>query len=101
MSYSDEEDEVYYPPWNFSWVIDGVLAAMASPRSEGNMKYVAKQGIKHLITLSPECRPAIFAAPQVEWTEIGIDEFEAPTIQQIKKFIEICQRCQIKNQVSP
>lgn len=95
----DEEDTISYPPWNFSWVVQGELAAMAWPQSESNMHYIKEQGIKHLITLSPEKRPPVYATPGVEWTEISVQEFEAPSVKQIKRFIEICQRCQIKNQV--
>lgn len=89
-----------YPPWNFSWVVPNELAVMAHPRNVENMRWIEEQGIKHLITLSPEKRPPLGATPNLEWSEIAVDEFEPPTIKQIKQFIETCQRCQLKNEVS-
>lgn len=95
------EDEPAYPPWNFSWVVKGELAAMAWPQTVENVRYVVQQGINHLITLSPEKKPpSVGKFPQLKWTVIPVEEFEAPTIKQIKAFIEICQRAVIKHEVS-
>lgn len=89
-----------YPPWNFTWVISGELAAMAWPQTTENLQYLVNVGIRHLITLSPEKRPSdIYKFPELQWSEIPIQEFEAPTIKQIKKFIDLCQRSKIKNEV--
>ncbi|KAK7871029.1 hypothetical protein R5R35_014093 [Gryllus longicercus] len=86
-------DEASYSPWNFSWVVEKKLAAMAWPQTPANLRFLLDQGIRHLITLSPEKRPPIHSFPDLGWTEISIKEFEAPSISQIKKFIDICQRC--------
>lgn len=99
---SEEQAEVEvdsYPPWNFSWVVDNELAAMAFPRTVENLRWIAEQGIKHLVTLSPEKQPPIDSTTSFAWTVIPVDEFEPPSIKQIKQFIEICQRCQLKNEV--
>lgn len=94
-------EENIYPPWNFSWIVENQLAAMAWPQTIGNLKYLyEEQGIKHLVTLSPEKRPPIYDYLKLDWTEIAIEEFEAPTVKDILKFIDVCQRCHIKNQVS-
>ena len=96
-----ENDEEYvYPPWNFSWVVKNELAAMAWPQSVANLQFLEKQGIKQLITLSPEKRPPINCVPNLKWTEVAIKEFRSPSITQIRKFIDVCQRCKIKNEVS-
>ena len=94
----DEVDA--YPPWNFSWVVEGALAAMAWPQNKENLRYLHEEGIRHLVTLSPEKLPPIQDFQQLEWTTIPIEEFEPPTIKDILNFIDICQRCQLKNQVS-
>nr|XP_022907338.1 dual specificity protein phosphatase 23-like [Onthophagus taurus] len=88
-----------YPPWNFSWVVDNKLAAMAWPQNKENLRYIYEEGVRHLVTLSPEKLPPIEQFPQLEWTSIPIEEFGAPTIKDILKFIDVCQKCQQKNQV--
>lgn len=95
----DDASENIYPPWNFSWIVEKELAAMAWPQTIGNLDYLVQNGIKHLITLSPEKRPPILHYPELDWTEIPIKEFDAPTVKDIIKFIDVCQRCHIKNQV--
>ncbi|PSN37345.1 hypothetical protein C0J52_18816 [Blattella germanica] len=93
------DDDFFYPPWNFSWVVQDELAAMAWPQSTGNLKFLEKQGIKHIVTLSPEKRPPMNAYPNMKWTEIATKEFRPPSVSQIRKFIDVCQRCKIKNEV--
>ncbi|GJQ76669.1 hypothetical protein Trydic_g15526 [Trypoxylus dichotomus] len=96
---SEFEEEVdSYPPWNFSWVVPNKLAAMAWPQNKENLRYIYEEGIRHLVTLSPEKLPPIEEFPQLEWTQIPITEFDAPTIKDILKFIDICQRCELKDQ---
>jgi len=95
---SDEEIDAY-PPWNFSWVIPNELAGMAYPRNKENLRFLVNEGIKHLITLSPEKKPPIMEVPEIEWKEIAVDEFEAPSMKNIKDFVEYCTRCRIKGEV--
>lgn len=91
--------ESHDPPWNFSWVVDNELAAMACPNTTSNMHYLENQGIKHLVTLSPENKPAIHSFPKITWTEIPIAEFEAPTVSEMMKFIDLCKKCQSVKEV--
>lgn len=95
---SDEEE--VYPPWNYSWVVDKELAAMALPRNEANMRFLEREGIKHLITLSPEKLPPYTKSYKFDWTVIPCKEFEAPSVKDVVKFIDVCQRCYIKKLVS-
>ena len=96
----ENNEELIYPPLNFSWIVKNELAAMAWPQSIANLQFLEKQGIKHLVTLSPEKRPPIHSFPNLKWTEIAIKEFRPPSISQIRKFIDVCERCKIKNEVS-
>lgn len=89
-----------YPPYNFSWFVKGKIAAMGWPQTIENLNYLVDSGINHLITLSPEKLPPIYDfGGKLKWTEIGIKEFGAPTLKQIIKFIEICERAEIKGEV--
>lgn len=95
------EDYEAYAPYNFSWFIDGKIAGMGCPRNEANLNYLVDAGVDHLITLSPERHPPIVEFDRkLKWTEIRIKEFGAPTLKQILKFIEICERAEIRGEVS-
>ncbi|XP_008195342.2 dual specificity protein phosphatase 23 [Tribolium castaneum] len=91
--------EFIKPPYNFSWLVEKELACMAWPQSVYNLEFLRKEGISHLVTLSPEKIPPIVDFPQIEWTRIDIEEFEAPTLDDIIKFIEICEKCKKNGQV--
>lgn len=88
---SSQMSQYENPPWNFSWVVQGKLAAMAWPQTEANLEYVINCGIKHLVTLSPEKLPPVKQYPALKWTLISIQEFEAPTLDQMKQFLDICE----------
>lgn len=95
------KDYEMYPPYNFSWFIEGKVAAMGWPQSVANLNYIADEGVNHLITLSPEKVPPILECEKkLKWSEIPIKEFGAPTLKQIVKFIEICERAAIRGEVS-
>lgn len=97
---SDVTEMDCYPPWNFSWVIKNELALMGWPQTSANINYIIKEGIKYLITLSSEKLPAISTSTELEWNLIPVNEFEAPKIEQIIKFIDICNMCRQNNKVS-
>lgn len=88
------------PPWNFSWVVPEKLAAMAWPQTEANLHYIFEQGVRHLVTLSPEKLPPAHKCPDLAWTVISIPEFEAPSFDQIQEFISICEQCDQNKQVT-
>ena len=48
--------------------------------------------MKHIVTLSEEMKPARIdnSRENLKYHTIGVEEFEAPSINQIEKFIEIC-----------
>lgn len=86
-------------PWNFSWVVDKKLAAMAWPQTEDNLKYILGAGVTHLITLSPEMLPPVHSFPTLGWTLIAVPEFQAPSLNQISQFISICEETEKNNGV--
>ncbi|XP_032523974.2 dual specificity protein phosphatase 23-like [Danaus plexippus] len=91
--------EASYPPINFSWLVDNKIAGMGCPQSVASLNYLADVGINQLITLSPEKIPPLLECDiNLKWTEIRIKEFGAPTLKQIIKFIEICERADIRGE---
>ncbi|CAH0403068.1 unnamed protein product [Chilo suppressalis] len=97
---SEEKSYESYPPFNFSWFVEKKIAAMGWPQTVENLNYLADVGVDHLITLSPEKLPPILdCKKRMKWSEIRIKEFGAPTLKQILKFIEICERAEIRGEV--
>ncbi|XP_049880204.1 dual specificity protein phosphatase 23-like [Pectinophora gossypiella] len=88
-----------YPPLKFSWVIPKKLAAMAFPRNKENLKFLTNQGITTLVTLTAGKKPPVDDIPRLRWTEIPIEEFELPSIDQIKTFIDVCKRADKNGEV--
>jgi hypothetical protein len=97
---SNNDEEVVYPPYNFSWIVKDELAAMGWPKKPSNLRFLQKQGIKHLVTLSSELRPPIDILADLRWTEIPVEDLCSPSVIQMKKFIDVCQKCKTKSQVS-
>lgn len=96
-----KKDYEAYPPINFSWFIEKKIAAMGFPQTVENLNYLADVGVNHLVTLSPERIPPILECEKkLKWSEIRIKEFGVPTLKQILKFIEICERADIRGEVS-
>ncbi|XP_031327282.1 dual specificity protein phosphatase 23-like [Photinus pyralis] len=86
-------DFLLHSSLNFSWIVPGELAGMACPKTK-HMNYLESVGIKHLITLSPEILPPS-EGKTIKWSQIFIEEFEAPSLEQILKFVDICNTCRI------
>lgn len=86
-------------PWNFSWIVAGELAGMACPDTKQNIEFLVRSGIRHLVTLSPETKPPTDSLSGIEWTLIPVEEFEAPALEDILKFINICNNCKEKGEV--
>jgi atypical dual specificity phosphatase len=85
-------------PFNFSWVVQGELAAMGWPQMPSNLRFLEKEGVKFLVTLSPEMRPPIHTFPNLKWSEIPVQEFRSPSVSQIKTFIDTCQEFRTKKE---
>ncbi|CAF4873636.1 unnamed protein product [Pieris macdunnoughi] len=96
--FPDEEVDAY-PPLKYSWVIPEKLAAMAFPRHKENLQFLVNQGITHLITLTAGKKPPIDDIPRLRWTEIPVEEFGVPTVEQIEKFVDICKKADKNGEV--
>ncbi|KAK5647691.1 hypothetical protein RI129_002583 [Pyrocoelia pectoralis] len=81
---------------NFSWIVQSELAGMACPRTKLHIDYLENQGISHLVSLSPEMLPPISDHNNMKWSHIFVEEFEAPSLEQILNFIDICKTCRIQ-----
>lgn len=79
-------------PWNFSWFIDGKLAGMAYPRDK-HIPFLVASGLQTIINLTPF--PADYEdmanAHGITVHNIIIEDFCAPSYDQIKEFLDICK----------
>ncbi|ENN70847.1 dual specificity protein phosphatase 23-like isoform X2 [Dendroctonus ponderosae] len=89
MTFHGADDQT--EPWNFSWIVPGLLAGSSCPHTIENLVFFKNQGISRLITLSPEYQPPVTNFPELQWSFIPIEEFEAPTLEDVKQFIELCE----------
>lgn len=89
-----------YPPLKFSWVIPKKIAAMAFPRNKENLKYLVNQGITHLVTLTAGKKPPVDDIARLRWSEVPVEEFETPNVEQVKKFIDVCKKSDKNGEVS-
>ena len=46
-------EEAAKPPYNFGWLVAGVLAGSGRPQVELELRYLLAVGINHVVTLSP------------------------------------------------
>ena len=59
-----------------------------------------KEGVGHLVTLSEELQPPQPPPDSMKYHLIPIEEFEAPSIEQINEFISICDQAHAESKVS-
>ncbi len=82
-------------PWNFSWFIDGKLAGMAYPRSR-HVPFLLASGLQTIVNLTPF--PADYEDTAqthgITVYNINIEDFEAPSYDQIKYFVDICKNAE-------
>ena len=86
-------DTVVRIPRNFSWFVEGKLAAMGYPESE-DVPFLAMEGIKTLINLTGDSPSYMEAAKTHRITvhsTIRIKELLPPTPEQIMKFLQIVE----------
>lgn len=79
-------------PWNFSWFTEGKLAGMAYPRDK-HIPFFLASGLQTIVNLTPF--PAFYGDTAqthgLTVYNIIIEDFEAPSYDQIKYFLDICR----------
>jgi atypical dual specificity phosphatase len=77
-------------PYNFSWVELARLAGTSIPSTVAQLEGLVREGVSHLVSLSPEMPPPATPVQGLTIHYIPIEDFQAPTLNQIEKFLEIC-----------
>ncbi|XP_037079215.1 dual specificity protein phosphatase 23-like [Pollicipes pollicipes] len=60
--------------------------------------FLRSAGVRHLVTLSSECPPHPAVTDYLRHTVLHVEEFEAPTLQQIDQFVNICKEAAREDQ---
>lgn len=88
-------------PKNFSWFLEGLLAGLARPTSRGDIQYLIRHGIKHIVSLTetPLSYSIDLDGLDVTFTQIPVDDLTAPSIEQVEEFLSLVEYHNDKNEV--
>ena len=86
------------PPYGFSWVEKGLLAALARPSSPEDLHWLRAQGVEVLLSLTEE-------PPRRDWVEDAglllfhepLEDMEPPTQEQIDRAVSAVLRATGRN----
>lgn len=88
---------------NFSWVMPGKLAGAAKPGStnaeEEDLRFLHEQGLRAIVTLcSQPINPALATELGFMTKHVPIEDFTAPSFEQIEKAVGFIERRITNNQ---
>ena len=79
-------------PHNFSWLKPSRIAGTSAPRRMSEVDALVREGVSHLVSLSPEVALPSSSVDGLTIHHIPVTEHKAPTLEQIQDFIEICKK---------
>jgi atypical dual specificity phosphatase len=82
---------------NFSWVLPGKLAGGAKPGSTNSeaedLEFLYEEGVRAIVTLcSQPCNPTLVAELGLMTKHVPIEDFSAPSFEQIDKAVGFIER---------
>jgi atypical dual specificity phosphatase len=78
-------------PTNFSWVIEKKLAGSGMPVNLPQLLWVAKNGIRSVITVRESPLPTLWLAntsQRLEYVHLKVDDFCAPTLEILESTVQ-------------
>jgi len=85
-------------PSGFSWVEENRLAGSSVPESRDHLEALVKEGVVHLVSLSPEDPPPCKRVDGLRITFIPVEDFEAPNTKHFQRFFKLCERAHARDQ---
>lgn len=78
--------------YGFSWIIDGKLAGMARPGASGDLeadiRELAAQGVKLLVTMTEGAiDPDLLARYDIHALHLPVVDFQPPSVEQLTRFV--------------
>ena len=89
-----------YVPRGFSWLIPGMIAALAFPDQPSDFEYLIDNGIRHLISLTQEMKPEVDNFSKLTWMDMGIEDYGTFSLEQIQNIIKVCERALTQKEVN-
>ena len=84
-------------PTNFSWFIEGKIAALGFPSTRADVEFLCKIGVKRLISLT-EAPPCLYGMKLVQ-VHIPVDDMTAPSIEQVNEFLSVVEFAHLQGEV--
>lgn len=84
-------------PYNFSWVIPGLLAGSGLPRNPAEVQYFLDEKIDILVSLT-EWKPSLHLAPGLQHVHMPVAEFEPPSVKQAVDFVTLVENARDASQ---
>ena len=84
-------------PTNFSWFIEGKIAALGFPSTRADVEFLCKIGVKQLISLT-ETPPCMYGMKLVQ-AHIPIVDMTAPSMAQVNEFLSVVELAHLKGEV--
>ena len=77
-------------PTNFSWLIDQKLAGSGMPTTVDEIEWVAKQGVKSIITMTENALPESWIQ-NLNYLHVPTEDLNAPDMDKIDEAVEFIQ----------
>ena len=77
-------------PTNFSWLIDKKLAGSGMPTTADEIEWVAKQGVKSIVTMTEDALPESWIQ-NLRYLHVPTEDLNAPDMDKIDEAVEFIQ----------
>ena len=82
----------FFQDFEFYWLRKGIIAGSSRPRSQGHIQFLAKQGIKRIISIAdPDLIQMYASGIDVEVIPFEFLDFGTPSLDQVKEFFSIIE----------
>ena len=78
-------------PSNFAWLPGHRVAGSSVPLTVTHLQEMVREGVAHLVSLSPDTPPPPFPLKGLTIHYINVKEFEGPSMDQMDEFLHICE----------
>lgn len=88
-------------PPNYSWVVEGKIAACGSPTDPSHFDYLKKSGIRRVVALTksyPDGVEPNFDRVNMQLSRVAMPDFHPPTEEQVTEFVKLLEDCQMRNE---
>lgn len=79
-------------PLNLSWIREGELAVSGRPQGLQDLLRLREAGVDAVVSMTPRANsPSDFDECGLAWLHVPLEDFTAPSLEQIRAFVEFVQ----------